>query len=213
VPNSASVAVLDIDRPARHLLLFVASAGEKSRFLCGHDERHWFVAAIPETATGVVTVRNAMEALQPHTVRAAAHQLRPKERLRRRTRAFRRQGEWFFVPAIGFEPDPDLVLRGEPLSRGRGKAHVMEYAARRGGTTVYVSRMHPNGLTQEEFEGLPHSVRSQQSWRQMVSDAAVFAMGRIRHPDHATLVLSRWHQVFMNTERGARGMRHVAYLD
>ena len=151
LPNTASAAVLDADKSARHLLLLVTTDGEKSRFLCGHDERHWFVSAIPEAASGVVTVRNAMEALQPAAVRAAAHQIRPKERLRRRTKVFRRQGEWFFVPVSDLEPDPRLVLRREPLSRGRGTPHIMEFAFRRGGTTVYVSRVYPTGLMQEKL--------------------------------------------------------------
>ena len=73
--------------------------------------------------------------------------------------------------------------------------------------------MHPTGLTQEKFDALSDEERRKQSWRQMVRDAEVFALGRIRHDDHATLVLHGWHQVFMNTEPGARAMRHVAFLD
>ena len=34
-----------------------------------------------------------------------------------------------------------------------------------------------------------------------------------RHPDHATVVLPGWHRVLMNTEQGARAMRHVVFLD
>ena len=213
VPEAASVEVLDVDRSDRHLLLFVAASGEKSRFLCGHDERHWFVAAIPESASGIVNVRAAKQALQPVAVRNVAVQLRRNERNRRRNRAFSRQGEWFFVPAFEVNPHPWLVLHHEPLSRGRGKSHVMEFAYRRGGSAVYVSRQNPNGLTQDEYDILPEKVRKAQSWRQMVRDAAVFAMGRIRHPDHATLHLHGWHRVFMNTEPGARAMRQVAFLD
>jgi len=89
----------------------------------------------------------------------------------------------------------------------------MEFAFRRGGTTVYVSRVYPTGLMQEKFDALSDDDRRKQSWRQMVRDATVFAKGRIPHPDHATLVLREWHQVFMNTEPGARAMRHVAFLD
>jgi hypothetical protein len=51
-------------------LLLVRGAGEKRKFLCGQDERHWFVAAIPESAP-VGTVRQAKEALKPPDVRAA----------------------------------------------------------------------------------------------------------------------------------------------
>jgi hypothetical protein len=46
----AEVEVLDVQPADRHLLLLVREAGEKHKFLCGHDERHWFVAAIPEAA-------------------------------------------------------------------------------------------------------------------------------------------------------------------
>src|SRR5579872_5836452 len=46
----AEVAVLDVQFSDRHLLLRVRESKEKSKFLCGHDERHWFVAGIPESA-------------------------------------------------------------------------------------------------------------------------------------------------------------------
>ena len=41
----------------------------KDKFLCGHDERHWFVAGVPERAP-VSNVVTAMEALKPDVVRA-----------------------------------------------------------------------------------------------------------------------------------------------
>src|SRR5438046_2466388 len=44
------VAVLDVQPDDRHLLLLVREGKDKSKFLCGHDERHWFVAGIPEAA-------------------------------------------------------------------------------------------------------------------------------------------------------------------
>src|SRR5262245_49899350 len=46
----AKVAVLDVQPADHHLLLLVREGQDKSKFLCGHDERHWFVAGIPETA-------------------------------------------------------------------------------------------------------------------------------------------------------------------
>src|ERR1700733_9720370 len=80
----AEVAVLDVQPADRHLLLLVRENGEKSKFLCGHDERHWFVAGIPEKAP-VGTVRQAMEALKPAEVRIAqaGKHLRAKARYRR----------------------------------------------------------------------------------------------------------------------------------
>jgi hypothetical protein len=212
LPGEASVAVLDADRRSRHLLVLVDINGDKSRYLCGHDERHWFVAAIPEIERGVVGVTAARRALMPAAVRAAASSLRHRERSRRRNRAFIRQGEWFFVPSPDIAPTWWTILHDEPLSRGRGKFHMMEFAFRRGGVRVYVDRSHPTGVTQAEFDELPEDVQKG-SWRRMVRGAEVYAKGRITHPDHATIVLRGWHRVFMNTESQARAMRHVAFLD
>src|SRR3982751_3736588 len=48
------VNVLQTERRDRHLLLFVRpSEGKPARFLCGHDEREWFVAAVPGGASTV----------------------------------------------------------------------------------------------------------------------------------------------------------------
>ena len=55
------IAVLDTQPGDRHLLLLVRDGKEKQKFLCGHDERHWFVAAVPESAP-VGTVGQAKEA-------------------------------------------------------------------------------------------------------------------------------------------------------
>ena len=94
--------MLDVQPADRHLLLMVRGRDEKSKFLCGHDERHWFVAAVPESAP-VGTVRAAKEALKPAEVRSAQARLGLGSDAgnRRKNAAFRRQGEWFFVPAPG----------------------------------------------------------------------------------------------------------------
>src|SRR5690349_20545880 len=63
-PEAAEVAAIDVRPADHHLLLLVREDGLKSKFLCGHDERHWFVASIPESAP-VGTVRQAKEALKP----------------------------------------------------------------------------------------------------------------------------------------------------
>ncbi len=123
------VAVLDVQPADRHLLLLVREGGEKQKFLCGHDERHWFVAAIPESAP-VGTVLQAKEALKPSAVRVAEDRegLRAEARNRRKNAAYRRQGEWFFLPVEGMQVDEKLVLRDEPLSRGNGgKPHWVDF--------------------------------------------------------------------------------------
>jgi hypothetical protein len=46
--QSLDLSVPHSDKHGRHLLLFVRKPdGKLDRFLCGHDERAWFVAAVP----------------------------------------------------------------------------------------------------------------------------------------------------------------------
>ena len=51
------------------------------------------------------------------------------------------------------------------------------------------------------------------NWQVMRRNSEVYVKGRIRHPDHQTLVLPDWHRVVMNTENQSRAMQHVAFLD
>lgn len=209
----ADLEVVDVQPHDHHLLLLARVGDEKSKFLCGHDERHWFVAAIPEDARGVTGVETAKAALQPEIVRARIERVRPKNRFRRRNAAYVRQGEWFFVPAQGIEPPSGFVLRDEPLRRGDGTAHVMQFAFRRGGEAVYVNRAHPAGISERKYARLTPAQRRSGGWVRMVREPEVYAKGAIRHPHHATVHLAGWHRVLMNTEQGARAMQHVAFID
>jgi hypothetical protein len=213
----AAVEVLDVRRDDRHLLLLARDGAEKQKFLCGHDERHWFVAAVPESAP-VGTVRAAKEALKPREVQEIQARLgvSTAARERRKNDAYRRQGEWFFVPEPGLKFDPAHVLRDEPIVRGNGgKPHRLEFCVRSGGEAVQVCAQHPNGVTPAEYRRIvrfqPEAAKW--AWRTMVRNAAVYARGRVRHADHATITLRGWHRVLMNTETQAKAMRHVAFLD
>lgn len=209
--------VLDLRPRERHLLLLSrdVASGTKEKFLCGHDERHWFVAAVPGTAAA--SVRTAMEALKPPAVHEAQAReaVRERDRNRRRNAAFVRQGEWFFVPARDVVGNPARVLHREPIRRGAGKAHIVEYLLRSGGETVYVSPLAPNGLTEPEYKRLLSRNRNatRVRWQVMRRNAGVFAKGRVWHSDHRTITLVGWHQVLLNTESQAPAMRHVAFLD
>jgi hypothetical protein len=209
---AVGVEVVDVAPRDRHLLLLVRNGDQKSKFLCGHDERRWFVAAVPEDARGVTGVTAAKAALQPELVRSAVGRVRPKDPFRRRNAAYVRQGEWFFVPAPRLDPPAALVFHDELLSRGRGNAHVLEQAYGRGGRTIYVSRTHPSGISEAAFRQLTAAER-RGSWTPMVRDPEVYAKGAVRHPDHATIVLPGSHRVRMNTEQSARAMQHVAFID
>jgi hypothetical protein len=215
--TDVEVDVLDVQPADYHLLLLVRDGKDKSKFLCGHDERHWFVAAIPESAP-VGTVRQAKEALKPTEVlnAQADKRLHARASNRRKNTAFVRQGEWFFLPVPGFVVDEKLILPNEPLRRGNGgKAHLAEFCHRTGGETVYVCRHRPNGVTLAQYESILARKPKAKGWgwRVMRRNPGVYVRGRIRHPDHATITLHGWHRVVMNTEGEAKAMRNVAFLD
>ena len=221
--DESSLAQVEFDllnkqKDNRHLLLLAKSVdgARKDRFLCGHDEREWFVAAIPGNAS---TVMQAKEALKPAVVREAQARkgLSARHAGLRHNAAFRRQGEWFFVPVEkSLVVDPKLVLRREPITRGGGsKPHYVEQIFRTGGVTVFVSQKHPQGLTQEQYKNLLLRTPAAKhwGWRQMRRNPGVYARGAVRHPDHATIVLHDWHLVLMNQEHLAPSRSNLAFLD
>jgi hypothetical protein len=203
--------VIHADRDGRHLLLQADSRQDPVRdhkqsstwrkFLCGHDERHWFVAGVDSRCTNV---NQAKESLKPAEVAEAQvrHRVKRKNRNRRRNAGFVRQGEWFFVPAPYIGPAADVVLRKEPLRRGGGKPHLVEYLYRDGGTTVYVCRKYPNGLTHDRYRQLikDDPGAKHYAWRVMRLNPQVYVKGYVKHPDHKTIHLPGWHRVFTNGE-------------
>jgi hypothetical protein len=209
-----NIDVLQCDRHDRHLLLLVKTPAANDRFLCGHDEREWFVAAVPGGASSVV---QAKLALQPAEVREAADlaRLNQGQRTRRHNRAFIRQGEWFFVPAPDLQVDKKLILVNEPIRRGAGKAHWVAEVYRTRGEAVRVSSRYPNGLTESQYRRLVAEDPKVVSWgwARRFRNADVYARGTVRHPDHATITLREWHRVWMNTETKTRQMANVAFLD
>lgn len=219
------VEATDVRPHDRHLLLVarVAANGGNAKpsgqslwstFLCGHDEKAWFVAAIPESA-GASDVQAAKDALKPAAVweEIRRHAVPPEKRDARKTAAFVRQGEWFFLPRPRLNVNRPLVLHDEPIRRGAGKPHVCQFLYRIAGEGVYVCDAYPNGLGAEEYWALPERERSRSRWTWMVRNAHVYVKGNIRHPDHKTVFLSFWHQVVPNTETEARAMSQVVFLD
>jgi hypothetical protein len=227
LPLGTEALALSVLAAHRHLLLLVR-ASEDDRFLCGHDERAWFVAGLPASAR-VSTVHQALDALRPPAVRALEQ---PRSRKHRRKLVWRRQGEWFFVPRPELVVDSAVVLCREPLlAAPRATPHVAEEAVRLGGESVYLLRYFPGdayrewarlhrmdpgepltaGARNRLFEELPDARRW--SWDVRRRDADVCVRGRVRHPDHATVVLCGWHQVFLNTEERSGPGGRVMFLD
>ena len=126
--------ILDVQPSIRHLVLMVRDGSLKNKFLLGHDERHWFAAAVP--GDSVRDVRTAIESLRPEEIKG---------------RRAIRQGEWFFVPEPGIPEKGAVIHRNEPLSRGAGsKPHICAELMRRGGVTVMVCRQYPTGVSLAE---------------------------------------------------------------
>lgn len=222
--NSVQLEVINSDRKDRHLLLMTKQPAErlgifeKAKFLCGHDERHWFTAAIPE-GLKVSTVQDAKQALKPQEILAAERTLGVKtnelHKRHRRTEAgvkIHRQGEFMFIPATSFQEDKNTIIhKNEPMRRGRiGKPHMAQYLVRFGGDVVYEGR--GKVLTHEQYLDLPNKERYGYTERR--ANATVYAKGKVSHPDHATLDLKDvWHQVHINTEQQSKAMRNLAFID
>jgi hypothetical protein len=96
-----------------------------------------------------------------------------------------RQGEWFFVPA---------------------RAEQLAVIAAQAGKSVFVRIHVPVTDGQGARRGRPHRVDEL-----VVIGAEVFARGSVRHPDHKTVRLGEWHQVFGNRE--APPPRGVTWVD
>jgi hypothetical protein len=219
---AVELLVLDEQPADRHLLLMARDpANPKAKFLCGHDERHWFTAAIPENSR-VSTVVGTKQALKPKELvqLESAQGVRAKELHKRRRRLKRggkiiRQGEFMFVPEPDFQPSVDAVLKNEVLARG-GNPHRAQYLYREGGTVVYLHWHYPNGLQRKQYEDLlrQNPAAKRWSWRVLVRDPIVRVKGRITHPQHATVELGNvWHRVLLNTENKAKAARNVAFID
>ena len=74
---------------------------------------------------------------------------------------------------------------------------------------------YPNGLTPDESRAVmqrnPNAIRWR--WRMMSRNPGVYARGKVRHSDHATIVPPFWQRVLMSAETRSRTMANVAFLD
>jgi len=142
---------LDVKPKQRHLVLDVMGwrLPIGGRYLCGHDEQHWFVASLPFDRQ-TTTVRGAMEALKPAVVLREQKRKGVKHRRhRRKTAAYVRQGEWFFLPRPKMHVG-ELAIRNGQLVRGAGKPHRVEWLYRpadRDETFVRGAVSHPDHKT------------------------------------------------------------------
>jgi hypothetical protein len=149
--DTIQAEAVDVKPRLRHLVLDVTGwrLPISGRFLCGHDERHWFVASLP-FARRTMTVLGAMEALKPAVVLREQHRKGVRHRrYRRKTAAYVRQGEWFFLPRPMMHVGEQAIRTGE-LVRPGGKPHQVEWLFRPEGrdeTFVRGAVSHPDHQT------------------------------------------------------------------
>ncbi len=201
--GSVKFHIMGVDKSNHHLLLFARdNQNAKYRFLCGLDEKGWFAAAVPEAVSNIA---DAMDALKPAQIIGAQKHLKPKHKNKRKNAAFLRQGEWFFIPAADIVPDPMLIIKNEPIRRGRGSAHMVEEIYRSGGETVYVCSKYSNGIDASKYEKLIKKNPKARAWgwRLMRRNMAVYGRGRVSHRDHKTIILRGWHSIIPNRENDA----------
>lgn len=126
--DALTFEVMDVNRHLRHLVLDVTGSRLpiSGRYLCGHDESHWFVAGLP-FGRNTGSVRGAMESLKPAIVRREQRRKGVRHRRdRRRTAAYIRQGEWFFLPRPKMRVPELLVEYDAQLAREGGKPHLVD---------------------------------------------------------------------------------------
>ena len=196
--------LLQVKLKERHLLLY---SRDGQRFLCGYDERHWFVAGVD---VPVSTIRDAKSSLIPVNIRERVKGLSSKEVNKRRNAAFIRQGEWFFIPVNRNMPK-HLILKDEPLQRtASSKPHICEEIYREGGELVYIVK--GKEMTKAEYTQRKKRDPNFNPWnpQMMRRNPEVYARGYVRHEDHATIKLDGWHSVFINAESMTSA---VSFLD
>ena len=101
-----------------------------ARMVASHPDRFpGFVASLPINHR-TTTVRGAMEALKPDIVRREQKRKGVKHRrYRRKTAAYVRQGEWFFLPRPMMHVGELAIHNGE-LVHNEGKPHRVEWLYR-----------------------------------------------------------------------------------
>jgi len=230
IQEEIEALILDAQKKDRHLLLMARIPDNpKAKFLCGHDERHWFSAAIPESRPAT-TVIQAKQALKPVElidleVKGGIKVKNAQKRRRKLASGIKivRQGEFNFVPDPKHIPPKDaIIFRNEPMRGGGTNFHWAEFLYRTGGTVVYTrigprlllakEKKLPSLLSLSEYNNLTREDKTR--YRSMVRDATVYVKGRISHKEHATVHLGGiWHKVLINTEAQSKARANSVFLD
>jgi hypothetical protein len=171
----------------------------KRHFLCGTDERQYFIAQLPVPVT---TVRQAHEVLRPQAVTNSKGKIV-------------RQGEWFFVTP---STDEQAKLDGF-LDSGSRRSLMLPAVVH---MKVPIGPASMGRVMKKQFGGNPHIadelvMLSHPVVAGAVASVTVFVRGSVRHVDHNTVRFPSWVKVFRNTERtdtgGVARMGGVSWID
>lgn len=210
---NVDLAVVDVQPRHRHLLLSASNSIGEDRFLCGHDEYHWFVAALPGE-TSAVNVVAAKDALKPQLVKRL-EQRKHKGKHHRKSDVYLRQGEWFFIPSPHIGIDRSRVVRAGVLSRGGGKPHFCSLLYEDGEREFECDRYPKLAFFEFEYQHILQTRRKakQWKWRQLPFNPDRYVKGWIEHEDHSPLFLDIWHRVELNRESNTLSMSRMIYRD
>ena len=159
-----TLEVVDVHPRLRHLVLDVTGwrLPISGRYLCGHDESHWFVAGL-QFGRPTGTVRGAMESLKPEIVRREQRRRGVRHRKdRRRTAAYVRQGEWFFLPRPHVHVREALVERHGQLARPGGKPHWVD--------EIYRAPGHAELFVRGRVQHVDHQTITFDVWHRVVQN-------------------------------------------
>jgi len=211
---NVGLAVVDVQPRHRHLLLSAWNVFGEDRFLCGHDEQHWFAAALPR-GPDAANVEAAKEALKPELV-VRLEQRKHKGKRHRKHDVYLRQGEWFFIPCPHVGIDRSRVMRAGILSRGGGsKPHYSSFLYEDGEREYGCARYPKLAFFESEYMHILQTRRKakQWKWRQLPFNPDRYVKGWIEHEDHSPLFLDVWHRVEMNRESNNLSMSRMIYRD
>lgn len=205
--------VLDVRPDQRHLLLSASNFSGEDRFLCGHDEFHWFVAPL-RAEPAAKSVADAKESLKPLSVKRK-EQRKHRGKHHRKNDVFMRQGEWFFVPCPHAKIDRTEVRSGVLQRDAAGKPHYCDFLYELGEREFACDRYPSLAFFETEYQQILRTRRKakQWNWRQLPYRPEVYVKGWIRHEDHSPLYLDIWHRVRQNRESDQLSMSVMKYCD
>lgn len=205
---------LDVRPRERHLVLSASNATGEDRFLCGHDEFHWFAAALPHVPN-LDTVAAAGESLKPDLVIKRERRKR-RGKHSRKSDVVMRQGEWFFIPWAHARINRAEVECNGRLIRGPGsKPHQCEFLYEAGEREYECDRYPKLAFFESEYQTILKTRRKARlwNWRPIPFNPDIYVKGWITHSDHSPLYLDVWHRVELNKENTRMAMSRLIYVD